>query len=371
VPTLQPQTGANQITVVDGSGAAGEWSAMTVGADGLPFIAYKRGASLWAAKCSNSACSFLNALTPVDEVGGAGISVATAPDGLPVIAHLSSDFGTVVQVKFVRCLNSACSAKTVATVDSVQLQGGSGDNVSVAITAAGLPLLAYAEVIRSGKSITARMKLARCSDAACTGPIDIQFVDLQTGGRSSMAVGSDGKPWFSYGNWVMRCVTQDCSGPNNVLYNLNGYYASLAMGVDGLPVVAHATNVGLTTALHATKCTNTGCTAPSLVDAGDAAPGETPNAGLFDSIAIGADGLPVIAHHDWLKQSLRIAKCGNFSCSAGNVANVVDSGGVGREPSISIGTDGFPVVSYHDVNNGFLKVLKCGNAFCAPSFQRR
>jgi len=33
--------------------------------------------------------------------------------------------------------------------------------------------------------------------------------------------------------------------------------------------------------------------------------------------------------------------------------------------SLAIGADGLPVIAYYDVDNGDLKVAKCGNAACA------
>ncbi len=50
----------------------------------------------------------------------------------------------------------------------------------------------------------------------------------------------------------------------------------------------------------------------------------------------------------------------------------VDSAGfVGLYTSITIGTDGLPVVSYFDNTNGDLKVVKCGSILCIPNWTRR
>ncbi len=50
----------------------------------------------------------------------------------------------------------------------------------------------------------------------------------------------------------------------------------------------------------------------------------------------------------------------------------VDTGGdVGSYNSITIGADGLPVVSYEGTTSIDLKVLHCANAFCTPYFRRR
>jgi hypothetical protein len=94
--------------------------------------------------------------------------------------------------------------------------------------------------------------------------------------------------------------------------------------------------------------------------------------GYYTSIAIGADGLPVISYFDSTNQSLKVAKCGNAACSSRNVLSTVDAIlNTGGYTSIAIGADGLPVISYYDGATQELKVAKCGNVFCAPYFRRR
>ena len=85
----------------------------------------------------------------------------------------------------------------------------------------------------------------------------------------------------------------------------------------------------------------------------------------FDpSIAIGADGLPVVSYKSF-PVGLGVAHCGNVKCTAGNTLTTVDSAGdVGEGSSIAIGADRLPVVSCFDFTNGDLKVAHCGNVTC-------
>ena len=89
--------------------------------------------------------------------------------------------------------------------------------------------------------------------------------------------------------------------------------------------------------------------------------------GQYTSIAIGADGLPVISYYDGANTDLKVAHCGSAACAGGNTLTTVDSAGVvGSSTSIAIGADGFPVISYYDNTNGDLKAAHCHTFSCSP-----
>ena len=58
----------------------------------------------------------------------------------------------------------------------------------------------------------------------------------------------------------------------------------------------------------------------------------------------------VISYHDQTAGALKVAKCGNAACTVGNAITAVDdhANNVGLFTSIAIGTDGLPVISYRD-----------------------
>ncbi len=61
-------------------------------------------------------------------------------------------------------------------------------------------------------------------------------------------------------------------------------------------------------------------------------------------------------------------KCGNAACSNANTSTIADTDAVGGPEevlSIALGADGLPVISYSSPAGGALKVLKCGNASCS------
>jgi hypothetical protein len=142
-----------------------------------------------------------------------------------------------------------------------------------------------------------------------------------------------------------------------------GSYTAVVIPADGRPVISHhdATNG----ALRFVKCGNPPCTAGNWALTVDTAGANA--TGLYTSIAIGGDGLPVISYHDSTADTLRVAKCGDALCGTANLATVDDPpvNAVGGFSAIAIGTDGFPVIAYHDGTANDLKVAKCTNASCS------
>ncbi len=143
--------------------------------------------------------------------------------------------------------------------------------------------------------------------------------------------------------------------------NSVGAYNSIAVGADGLPVISYW---DLTAgALKVAKCGNAACSAGNTITTVD---DPDNHVGMYTSIAVGADGLSVIGYYDVDGEAMKVARCGNAACSAGNTITTVDdpANNVGRYLSIAIGADGLPVFSYYDLTAKALKVLKCGTRSC-------
>jgi hypothetical protein len=88
--------------------------------------------------------------------------------------------------------------------------------------------------------------------------------------------------------------------------------------------------------------------------------------GFCTSIAIGSDGLPIISHQDLTAGALRVTHCGNVACTAGNVSTTVGdpANTVGVYTSIAIGSDGLPIISHQDQTANTLRVTKCATRSC-------
>ena len=138
-----------------------------------------------------------------------------------------------------------------------------------------------------------------------------------------------------------------------------GYYPSVALGADGLPVVAFYSSPD--NRLNLLKCGDPSCigpTATSIVDTNVSGSGRI-------GLVVGADGFPIISYTTSNTNLLRVAKCLNSSCSGGAVfLATIDSTSQAYSPSIALGSDAVPIISYSFAGGG-LKVAKCATALCA------
>jgi hypothetical protein len=358
----------NLITTVDDQpvNVVGLYSSIAIGADGLPVISYydfTQGV-LKAARCGNAGCSEGNTLAFVDSNlndVGAYTSIAIGADGLPIISYYDATFG---RLKVAKCGNMGCSANNLRNWVDVNANDV-GQFTSIAIGADGLPVISYYD------ATVGDLRVAHCGDAGCTAGNTISIVDASSnvGTDTSIAIGTDGFPIISYRDVaagdlkVAHCGNAACSAGNTVVtvdpVNDAGYETSIAIGADGLPVISYNDLNNLKVA----HCGNTACTAGNTVATVD--PGSS--RGWFTSIAIGTDGLPVVSYQDAAAGALKVAHCGDKACTAANALTTVDAppaNSVGPFTSIEIGADGLPIVSYWDNTAGALKAAKCVTRTC-------
>ncbi len=304
-----------------------------------------------------------NSLTTVDAAGQVGFhtSITIGMDGLPVISYWDP---TNWHLKAAKCGNASCtSGNTLTTVDAT---GNVGETTSISIGTDGLPVISYYD------NTNGHLKVAKCGNASCSSGNTLTTVDAtgSVGYYTSIAIGSDGLPIISYRDStnqtlkMAKCGNASCTS-GNILTTVDatgdvGVFSSIAVGSDGLPIISYVDNANMN--VKAAKCGNASCSSGNTLTAVEVATflyGTT-------SLTIGTDGLPVISYYDMSNGVLKVAKCGNAACSSGNTLTTVDSTDVvGDFNSITIGSDGLPVISYTDITNVDLKVAKCGNAACS------
>jgi len=137
-----------------------------------------------------------------------------------------------------------------------------------------------------------------------------------------------------------------------------GPFTSIAIGADGLGLIAYQKDGGLNVA----HCNNAACSSATTATL-DASPG----VGEYSSIAIGADGLGLISYYDNPNTQLKVAHCGDIVCSNATVAILDTVGEVGKWTSIAVGIDGLGIISYFDENNYDLKVAHCNDNACSSA----
>ena len=182
---------------------------------------------------------------------------------------------------------------------------------------------------------------------------------------NSIAIGTNGNPIISYLDGsnralaVAACNDLNCSTSTKNIIDSEGHvgmYSSITIGANGNPVISYYDLPN--SALKVAACENPTCTT-STTNTIDSAN----EVGQGPSIAIGVNGNPIISYHDETNYDLKVAACKNSTCSGATESdrstnNNLDS--IGRfagYDSIAIGANGNPIISYYDSVNGDLKVV--------------
>lgn len=309
-----------------------------------------------------------NAMTSVKEGTsqmGVQPSLAIGPGGLPVISHYDA---TAKMLMMTRCADSACVSGTrTAPVDGLVVNAGQYS--SLAFGSDGLPVMAYYDAGATSLAIT------HCADLLCRTSTTTRIAASKVAGEhTAIAIGRDGLPIVSYYDRtnhtlaVTHCGTVTCAAGNvtrrpDPSANDVGIQTAIAIGADGLPVISH--HDATAGALRVTHCGDAVCGANNVSTTVDD-PAAT--SGIDSAIAIGRDGLPVIAHTQ-AKTGLRVTHCGNAACSAGAVTTLVTTPPdiQGSYPSIVIAADGLPVVSHGSPSTDSLHVSACADVACTAA----
>ncbi len=164
-------------------------------------------------------------------------AVALNPDGNPVIAHLD-DGGASIRLAV--CGDPGCV--TLAGATTIPIEDWTEPH-DVIVGADEIPLLAYVDVDVDGAPI---VRLARCADPICN---DHTITDLGPGNAPSLAIGSDGLPIVAFGNSleeaavIARCTDTACAGEfdTTVVESIRWRLGPLALIGDDIPLIAQVT----------------------------------------------------------------------------------------------------------------------------------
>lgn len=296
-------------------------------------------------------------------------SMAIGRDGFPIIAVHDIGLQDLVVIK---CNDRECRAPGEKVSTVLGADGLAGFAASIAIGTDGLPVISTFTWEGQYSSV-----VVKCNDTACKGA-DETVTELEgplaSAASSSIAIGTDGLPVIAYplatgGVRIVRCDNPACTGSGQSFNSRDTGKSlaspSLAIGVDGFPVVAyHDTGAG---DLDVLKCDDPACdVGGEVISSVDS----TNNVGTGSSLAVAPDGNPVISYQDSTLLALKVAKCNDWGCEGANeTVTVVDDPGnnVGGSSSIAIGTDGAPVVSYHNQTAKSLRFARCAAETCSPS----
>ncbi|MCB0872651.1 MAG: choice-of-anchor D domain-containing protein [Actinobacteria bacterium] len=349
-------------SVIDSVGDVGEEPSVAIGTDGNPVISYHDATNdtLKVAWCNDPACAGGDeTTTTIDATSGAGqfSAIAIGADGYPVIAY--SIFGW--NLMLAKCNDRACTGgdETISTVDA---SGGQpGPYPSIAIGTDGNPVISYLA------NQTADLRVAACNDPACSGWDEtISVVDdtgTTVGVRSSIAIGTDGNPVIAHYDLTnqdlrfVRCDDRACApgGDTAVVVDAtgdSGWYPSMVIGADGNPLITYRRTVypgpPESSGLVAAHCGDASCSTVShrILDSG----------GSGSAVALDADRLPLIAYRTG--DLVRLAHCDEADCGSGASLDTVDTTGSPswEKVALAVAADGTPVVAYDHHTDGDLRV---------------
>lgn len=267
--------------------------------------------------------------------------------------------------------NTAFAAIDAPTIESNITCPSCGLNVTGQVDGASNPTFTVADATIisrkiagfSGAQLTSGLALG---SGARSAPAAVQSFLLAGCGVGALPTCFTGQVATFGPTGALQCGTMPAT--NTDFGTIVGLDNAIVIPSDGRPLIAFLTLVTASTVkLAVVKCGNASCSAGNTSAAlADSSIFSSSNYGV--SMALPSDGLPIISYFDNTSKDLRVVKCGNASCTAGNTATSLDTAGgtdVGRYSSIAVGADNLPIISYFDRTNARLKLAKCGNAVCS------
>lgn len=198
---------------------------------------------------------------------------------------------------------------------------------------------------------------------------------------TSMAIGSDGLPIFSFFDRenreirIAHCENTKCTSATfSTVDTLNPPgipeppSTSIAIAGDGLAIITyidpHGGNNNPT--LFLAHCDDINCSNSNIVAIDSFSSGLETDIRTRASVVTGTDGFGLIAYNaPNSADELRVIHCEDFLCSSRTV-NSLD-GSVVDGAAIAIGTDGFGFISYQIGTADGLKVAHCTNISCSSA----
>ncbi len=171
-------------------------------------------------------------------------------------------------------------------------------------------------------------------------------------GPTAVAIGGDGLPVVVYRSLagklrVAKCQDRDCRSVQNTEISgpyLTSQHLALATAADGRPLIAFREDP--MQRLAAIKCVTADCTGGGhqfrVIDQGST------SVGSHVDVAVGPDGLAAFAYHDYIEESLKLARCESPACQAPSIETIYGGfGGVvaGEYAALAFGARPDPAVA--------------------------
>ena len=315
-------------STVDSTNNVGQYSSITIGRNGFPSSVTMMQPH---ATLSSPAASTSLARTPLSQPSTQQASSASGHPSSPTLVAmpllLITDQGNG-DLLALNCVNETCTNNDVWTIDGT---GDVGQYSSVMRNTRGDVWISYFDETNGD------LKVARCSNANCNSPV-IKTVD---GNPSSASGGND---------------------------EVVGLWTSITAATDGSPLIAYSKYDGTNSSGGlVANCSNSQCTeatAYQFISAGS-------NIMFRDfSITLGPDGIGRVIHTLGSLNRAYFIDCSNPACTAAQINDQIIIDQV-EDTVITIGADGLPILAYHEYSNDELRVVHCSDLSCEPYHRRR
>src|SRR6185503_11359307 len=142
--------------------------------------------------------------------------------------------------------------------------------------------------------------------------------------------------------------------------NVGGTDGAITVGTDGLGLIAYPGPYG--GGVKVAHCSNPACTSATVslvVPASE-------SSGFYPSVAIGSDGLPLLAYTA-APHGLGVAHCADVLCSSATTAQIVPLPDSPAAPWIAIGNDGRAIITYRETSAPLLRIAHCHDTPCTSA----
>lgn len=220
-------------------------TSMQLDTNGRPIASYSRPASsgfggMWVAYCNDADCDSVS----LNQVEGSAATTYTSlklnSSGNPVIAYSAT-----VGARLVVCTAPDCS--TLDPFVALHATTTTGHYISLQLDTSDRPRAVF--FWNSGG-----IRMALCSDAACSSVSTVTFSGTNTTANTSLALDNSGRPVFTSANpgdasgnqlRLTRCANATCGGSptSSTLESARIFRSSLVLDCANNPVVAYHRNI--------------------------------------------------------------------------------------------------------------------------------
>jgi hypothetical protein len=191
----------------------------------------------------------------------------------------------------------------------------------------------------------------------------------------SMVLDAAGNPVVSHlaanGDLLLtHCNDPACGGGGDVTnFVVNAVTAdsntSLALDANGFPVISYYDSFSKDPML--VHCNDANCAGGG--EAVNDVTNTTHDDGEFSSLALDASGNPVISFYDTVDTTLKLVHCSNANCSGVQAIQTPDpsSNDIGSYTSLALDGNGLPIISYYDATSHSIALAHCDLADCGSN----